>query len=134
MEKRSPDLDLLCRGDKEMQVLGEYRGFMWGGQGQEALMPQIMQRSLGVTTSWSSIQSSSHPPEPATILHYPGELHYVAWIQAKGPFQGLRQISATPHEYRHLYLIADKHDSLTQSGWCRQGQLISVSTGIKADD
>jgi hypothetical protein len=30
-----------------MQVLG---GF-YGGQGQEALMPQIMQQSLGVTTS-----------------------------------------------------------------------------------
>jgi hypothetical protein len=27
MERGSPDLDLLYRGDKEMQVLGEFRGF-----------------------------------------------------------------------------------------------------------
>ena len=88
---------------------------LWGGQGQEALMPEIMQRSLGVTTSGHlsnrQVIRRSQPQFSiirASCITLPGS-------KGKRPFQDLGQISAP------LYLIVDKHDSLTQSGWCRQG-------------
>jgi hypothetical protein len=60
-----------------MQVLGEFRGFM-GVQGQEALMLQIMQRSLGVTTSGhlSNRQVIRRSQPQFSIIR--GVLHYVA--------------------------------------------------------
>jgi len=76
-----------------------------------------MQRSLGVTTSGHlsnrQVIRRSQPQFSiirASCITLPG-------TQGQKALSGFgSDLSNPPHEYRHLYLIVDKHDSLAQSG------------------
>jgi hypothetical protein len=84
-------------------------------------MPPIMQWPLGVTTSGHLSNRQVIRPEPATILHYPGQvaLRCLNPMGKKGPpFFRIWVKSQQPHppEYRHLDVIVDKHDSFDSVG------------------
>src|ERR1700722_9669575 len=93
--ERSADLDLLYRGRQRNAGARASFAALWG-QGQEALMPQIMQRSLGVTTSGHlsnrQVIRRSQPQFSiirASCITLPGS-------KGKRLFQDLGRISAPP--------------------------------------